>query len=195
MNILKELKNLGVEITDDIKAKFDVEGGEFVSTHEMEKKVKKVESERDDWKKKAEASEETLKGFEGKDFDGITKDRDAWKEKYETLEREAKEKAAADEKNSLLDEAFKDIKFSSKAAEASVRAKIADGVTVKDGKLIGFNDLIEAEKESDATAFLTEEDENMAQFGAVSGKGDKPITGDPNTMDFETYRKWRAQNQ
>ena len=191
MDILKELKTLGVEITDEIKAKLD---GDFVSREEMDKKVKKAETDRDEWKKKAETSEETLKGFEGKDYEQITKDRDEWKKKYEDLDKAAKEKAAEDEKNALLDEAFKEIKFSSKAAGESIRNRISESVSVKDGKLIGFNDLLEAEKENDSTAFVTEEDERKAKFGTHSEPGEEPISGDPNTMDFETYRKWRKQN-
>lgn len=191
MNILKELKTLGVEITDEIKAKLD---GDFVSREEMDKKVKKAETDRDEWKKKAETSEETLKGFEGKDYEQITKDRDEWKKKYEDLDKAAKEKAAEDEKNALLDEAFKEIKFSSKAAGESIRNRISESVSVKDGKLIGFNDLLEAEKENDSTAFVTEEEERKVKFGTRSEPGEEPISGDPNTMDFETYRKWRKQN-
>lgn len=191
MDILKELKTLGVEITDEIKAKLD---GDFVSREEMDKKVKKAETDRDEWKKKAETSEETLKGFEGKDYEQITKDRDEWKKKYEDLDKAAKEKTAEDEKNALLDEAFKEIKFSSKAAGESIRNRISESVSVKDGKLIGFNDLLEAEKENDSTAFVTEEEERKVKFGTRSEPGEEPISGDPNTMDFETYRKWRKQN-
>lgn len=192
MDILKVLKELGVEVTDAITAKLS---GEFVTKDEMDKKVGKAESDRDEWKKKAETSEETLKGFEGKDIDGISKDRDSWKEKYETLDKESKEKAAADERNSLLDEAFKEIKFSSKAAGESIRNRIAENVSVKNGKLIGFNDLLESEKEADATAFVTKEDEGKAKFSTDGKGGDEPITGDPNTMDFDTYRKWRKQQE
>lgn len=192
MDILKKLKELGVEETDEIKKAFS---GEFVSKAEMDKKVQKVESERDDWKQKAETSEETLKGFEGKDFDQITKDRDEWKKKYEDLDKTSKEKAAADEKKALLDEAMKDIKFTSKAAEASIRTAIEKDVTVKDGKLIGFSDLINSAKESDKEAFADEKEGRRAYFSTGSEKGEEPISGDPNAMDFATYKKWRSQNK
>lgn len=78
MKIIEELEKLGVEITDAIKSKFD---GDFVSREEMDKKVKKAEVERDNWKTKAETSETALKELEGKDIEGITKARDEWKEK------------------------------------------------------------------------------------------------------------------
>ncbi len=193
MNIVKELEKLGVEITDDIKKKFKSE--DYVSKEEQDRKIKAVETERDSWKEKAETSEATLKDFEGKDFDGITKSRDEWKEKYEKLEKENKERAAKEEKDSLLDEAFKEIKFSSKAAEASIRNRIAAEVTVKDGKLIGFNDLLAAEKEADSEAFVSSEQEGAARFNTSTKGGNEPITGDPNTMDTATYLKWRKQQK
>ena len=39
--------------------------------------------------------------------------------------------------------------------------------------------------------------EEQAAFTTVMGAGSKsePITGDPNKMDFATYKKWREQNQ
>lgn len=192
MKIIEELEKLGVEITDAIKSKFD---GDFVSREEMDKKVKKAEVERDNWKTKAETSETALKELEGKDIEGITKARDEWKEKYEQLDKDVKNKEALEEKNALLDEAFKDVKFSSKAAEESIRSKIADNVTVKDGKLIGFNDLLVAEKEADNTAFVSDEAAGAARFNTSNKGGSEPITGDPNTMDTATYLKWRKQQK
>ena len=69
------------------------------------------------------------------------------------------------------------------------------GVT---SKLIGFNDLLENAKKNDAGAFVDEKaEQNQATFtnpmGAVANT--EPITGDPNKMDFATYKKWREQNQ
>lgn len=77
-------------------------------------------------------------------------------------------------------------------------ADIAASVTVKDGKLIGFNDLLENAKKNDSGAFVDEKaEQNQATFTNPMGAGanTEPITGDPNKMDFATYKKWREQNQ
>jgi hypothetical protein len=119
--------------------------------------------ERDSWKEKAESAEETLKGFEGKDFDTITKERDEWKKKAEDAEKEYSAKEAEREKQELLKEAFAAVEFTSESAKKAIMAQIGEGVSVKNGKLIGFNDLLEDAKKNDAWAFVNKEQENLEQ--------------------------------
>ena len=69
MNIIEKLKTFNVEITAEMEKAF---AGEFVSEKEMEKKLSKLQTENEALKEKAETAEETLKGFEGKNFDEIT---------------------------------------------------------------------------------------------------------------------------
>lgn len=202
LKVITELEKLGLELTDEQKESVKKNIGEEVySKGEFEKKVRKAEDERDQYKTRAETAEETLRGFDGKDFETITKERDEWKEKAETAKKDYDAKIAEREKNDLLKEAFESVKFSSESAKKAVMADIAASVTVKDGKLIGFNDLLEDAKKNDAGAFVDEQEQqseqNQATFTAPMGAGTKtePITGDPNKMDFATYKKWREQNQ
>lgn len=202
VKIISELEKIGLEITDEQKESIKKSmGEELYSKQELDKKIGKVEAERDNYKERAETAEGTLKGFEGKDFDEITKDRDEWKKKAEQAEQDFNAKIAERDKNDLLEKAFKDVKFSSESAKKSIMTDIAASVTVKDGKLIGFNDLLEDAKKNDAGAFVDEQEQqseqNQATFTAPMGAGTKtePITGDPNKMDFATYKKWREQNQ
>lgn len=202
IKIITELEKIGLELTDEQKESIKKSiGEETYSKGELEKKVKKAEEERDQYKERAETAEETLKGFDGKDLDTITKERDEWKEKAETAERDYNTKIAEREKNDLLKEAFENVKFSSESAKKAIMSDIAAGVSVKDGKLIGFNDLLEDAKKSDASAFVDEQaqqnKQNQATFTTPMGAGaqTEPITGDPNKMDYATYKKWREQNQ
>nr|DAE04582.1 MAG TPA: minor structural protein [Myoviridae sp. ctvns3] len=200
VKIISELEKIGLEITDEQKESIKKSmGEELYSKQELDKKIGKVEAERDNYKERAETAEGTLKGFEGKDFDEITKDRDEWKKKAEQAEQDFNAKIAERDKNDLLEKAFKDVKFSSESAKKSIMTDIAASVTVKDGKLIGFNDLLEDAKKSDAGAFVDEQEQqsqqNQATFTAPMGTKTEPITGDPNKMDFATYKKWREQNQ
>ena len=150
MNIVEKLKSLGVEITSEIEKTF---GGEFISEKEAEKKLAKVQAENETLKERLTTAEETLKGFEGKDFDEITRERDEWKKKAEESEKIHNEKMAELEKAELLKEAFADVEFTSNSAKTTIMKQIADSVTVKNGKLIGFNDLLEDAKKNDASAF------------------------------------------
>ena len=150
MNIIEKLKGMGVEITSEIEKTF---GGEFISEKEADKKMSKLQAENETLKEKLTNAEETLKGFEGKNFDEITRERDEWKKKAEESEKNHNEKMAELEKQELLKEAFAEIEFTSNSAKTAIMKQIADGVTVKNGKLIGFNDLLEDAKKNDASAF------------------------------------------
>lgn len=202
VNVVRELEKLGLELTDETKESIKKSLGEdLYSKQELDKKVSKVEDELNEWKRKAETAEETLKGFDGKDLETITKERDEWKEKAENAKKDYDAKIAAREKDDLLKEAFESVKFSSESAKRAIMRDIAESVSVKDGKLIGFNDLLDDAKKNDASAFVDEEkekqQEEQAAFTTMMGAGSKsePITGDPNKMDFATYKKWREQNQ
>lgn len=160
MNIIEKLKQFNVEVTPEMEKAF---AGDFLSELEVDKKLNKAERDRDDWKKRAETAEETLKGFDGKDFDTITRERDEWKKKAEDAEKEYSAKEAEREKQDLLKEAFADIEFTSESAKKAIMAQIAENVSVKNGKLIGFNDLLEDAKKNDASAFVDKERQNLEQ--------------------------------
>lgn len=158
MNIIEKLKQFNVDVTPEMEKAFS---GEFLSELEVNKKLNKAETDRDAWKQRAETAEETLKGFEGKDFDTITRERDEWKKKAEDAEKEYSAKEAEREKQELLKEALADIEFTSESARKAITAQIAEGVSVKNGKLIGFNDLLEDAKKNDASAFVDKVQQNL----------------------------------
>ena len=163
-NIIEILKSNGIEIPEDKVATINKAVAEnYKTVSEVEKKTSKLESERDSWKERAENAEETLKGFEGKDFDTITKERDEWKKKAEDAEREYSAKEAEREKHELLKEAFAEIEFTSESAKKAIMAQISENVSVKNGKLIGFNDLLEDAKKNDASAFVDKAQQNLEQ--------------------------------
>lgn len=160
MNIIEKLKSFNVEITAEIEKAF---AGEFVSEREMEKKLSKLQTENETLKERAETAEETLKGFDGKNFDEITKERDEWKKKAEEAERSHNEKMAELEKAELLKEAFADVEFTSNSAKNAIMKQISDAISVKNGRLIGFNDLLEDARKNDASAFVNKQQETLEQ--------------------------------
>lgn len=171
-NIIEICKEFGLEIQADKQAEFNKKVSEnYLTKAEHDKKIGKIETERDNWKEKAETAENTLKGFDGKDFDTITKERDEWKKKAEDAEKDYNAKIAEREKADLLKDAFANIKFSSEAAKKSIMAQISESVQVKNGRLIGFNDLLDEAKKNDATAFVDEVveklNENKPKFTEV----------------------------
>lgn len=162
MNIIEKLKSFNVEITPEIQKAFD---GDFVSQLEIDKKLEKAEKERDQWKQRAETAEGTLKGFEGKDFDAMQREVESWKAEAEKAKSDFETKMAEKEKDDLLKEAFKDVEFTSEAARNHILEKIKSSVSVKNGRLIGFNDLLEEEMKKDASAFKGKDpEEHRARF-------------------------------
>lgn len=153
-----------------------------------QREIDTLTTDRDAWKKKAETAETTLKGFEGKDFDTITKERDEWKKKAEDAEKEYSSKIAEREKEDLLKEAFAEIEFTSESAKKAIMAQISESVTVKNGKLIGFNDLLEDIKKSDTSAFVDKQqqqlDNGKAKFTTVMNNQNGKQTGTLTKKDI-----------
>lgn len=184
-NIESILKDAGIEgeNAEKIVAEVNKNYRTVTDYEKQEKKVERAETDRDNWKERAETAEETLKGFDGKDFETITKERDTWKEKAENAEKEYAAKEAEREKQELLKEAFADIEFTSTAAKNAIMAQIAENVSVKNGKLIGFNDLLEDAKKNDASAFVDKEQQqlenNRTRFTTPAGNQNN---GRPGTL-------------
>lgn len=179
MNIIEKLKQFNVEITPELEKAFP---GDFLSALEVDKKLNKTQTELEAWKQRAETAEKTLKGFEGKDFDTITKERDEWKRKAENAEKDYTAKIAEREKADLLKEAFAEIKFTSEAAKKSIMSQISEGITVRNGKLIGFNDLLDEVKKNDASAFVDEHQENLEINKARFTEPNKNTNGSGSTL-------------
>lgn len=168
-NIMEILKSNGIEVPEDKVATINKAVAEnYKTVSEVDKKTSKLETERDSWKERAETAEETLKGFDGKDFDTITRERDEWKKKAEDAEKEYSAKEAEREKQELLKEAFSEIEFTSESAKKAIMAQIAEGVSVKNGKLIGFNDLLEDAKKNDASAFVTDTNKSKITSAVIN---------------------------
>ena len=196
VKVISELEKIGLKLTDEQKESIKKSmGEELYSKQELDKKVGKVETERDTYKERAETAEETLKGFDGKDFETITKERDEWKQKAELAEKDYSAKLAEREKNDLLKEACESIKFSSESAKKAIMADIAASVSVKDGKLIGFNALLDDDKKRDASAFVNEEQQHLEQNKAKFTTQQKNNTGETLTKDQIMAMKDPAERQ
>nr|DAE13810.1 MAG TPA: minor structural protein [Siphoviridae sp. ctLNL10] len=173
---------------DQIKYVF-AENGKDIAAEK--KRADTAEKDRDSWKNRAETAENTLKGFEGKDFDAIQKDRDEWKQKAETAEADYKQQIYDRDFSDALSTAMESYKFSSDYAKTAVMAEIKSaGLKLLDGKIIGLNDMIESIKAKDASAFVTESQEEKAKF--TTPPGQKPKEGTKYTP--EQLMKMKNQN-
>jgi hypothetical protein len=106
-NIIDICKDFGLEIPADKHADFlKAVNGEYKTIAEHNKVLDKLSTAT----KRAETAEETLKGFEGKDFDAITRDRDEWKKKHDEAVADYKRQQEDREFNSALENAISEAK-------------------------------------------------------------------------------------
>ena len=165
-NIHEILKKYGVELPAESKADFDKDiAANYKTIAEHEKKLGKVESERDNYAEQLKTAQETLKSFEGVDLATIQNELATWKTKAENAEKDYNAKLEARDFEDALKTAMEGYKFSSTAAKNAVTEEVRKaGLKLKDGKILGLNDLMETIKAADASAFVTEREENRARF-------------------------------
>jgi hypothetical protein len=110
-NIIEICRDFGFEIPADKHADFlKAVNSEYKTVVDYEKKVNRLTEDLNAATKRAETAEETLKGFEGKDFEAITKDRDEWQRKHNELVETHKKETEEREFNEGLSAAITEAK-------------------------------------------------------------------------------------
>lgn len=191
--LIDTLKSFGIEIPEDKQADVKKALSEnYKNAKEVAKTLSKVEGERDDWKERAETAEKTLKGFDGIDPANIQTELAGWKKKAEDAEKEFNAKIYDRDFSDALKAALDDVKFSSEAAKKSVMADIKEaGLKLKNGKILGLNDLIEQMKQSDASAFVDESQQQAQQQQArfaTARIGHQKTPGSMTKKDIEAIK-------
>lgn len=98
-NILEILSELGITVPEDKQAELNkAVAKNYKTIVEHENKISKLTEERD-------TAVETLKGFEGKDFDAITRERDEWKRKHDENQQKYQQEQEEREYNADLEAA------------------------------------------------------------------------------------------
>lgn len=178
--LIDTLKSFGIEIPADKQADVKKALSEhYKNIAEHNKAISKLEADRDTWKEKAETAEEALKGFEGIDPAQIQAQLAEYKKKAEDAEKDRDAKLYERDFADALKAELENVKFSSEAAKKAVMADIKEaGLKLKDGKILGLNDLISQMKEKDASAFVDEAQQqaqqNAARFTAPRGQQTPP---------------------
>lgn len=86
-NIETILGEFEIEIPEDKKEALKKAVAEnYYAKAEADKKLSRLEADRDNWKSKTETAEETLKGFDGVDVEKMKQDIEGWKKKAEEAE-------------------------------------------------------------------------------------------------------------
>lgn len=180
-NIIEILKSLNIEVPAEKESELTKAVAENYKTiAEVDKKINKLETERDGFKERAEAAEETLKDFEGKDFDAITKERDEWQAKYEQRLKEEAEAKEKTEFETALNTAIESAKGkNAKAIIANLDIEVLRASKNRDKDIA---DAIKALADSEDTKFMfaTDPEEKRAKFTAPQNNNND--TGHKYTM-------------
>ena len=171
-NIIEILKDLGITVPEDKTAELTKQVAEnYKTVAEFDKKVGRVETERDGYKAQLDTATESLKKFEDLDADALKAELATAQKKAADAEKDLKDKLEERDYNDALKACMSGIKFSSNAAKAAVMEQIRKQGLKRDGdKLLGFDDAIKSAREADPDAFVPEEDPNAPPAPKVTTK-------------------------
>jgi hypothetical protein len=178
-NIHTILSEIGVTIPEDKKADFDKAVAEnYKTAAEFEKKVNRLTEDLNAEKKRADTAVETLKGFEGKDFDAITRDRDKWKKDYEDTVAAHQKEQEDREFNSVLEAAITDAK--GKNAKAIMALMDLDKLRGSKNQEKDIKAALDAMRNE--SGYLFDDNGGNPQFTTSNGNGGNNGGGGNTTM-------------
>lgn len=167
-NMIEICKDFGIEIPAEKHAEFNkAVADNYKTVAEHEKKVNRLTEDLAAEKKRADTAVETLKGFEGKDFEAITKDRDEWKRKYDENERKYQQEQEEREYNADLEAAA----TAAKCRDLKALTAHLDHEALKKSKnrKADMEAAINAQRTD--RAYLFEDNGGKPSFAAPSGNG------------------------
>lgn len=173
-NIYEILKSYGIEIPEDKKEAFDKEVLEnYKTVKEVDTLRNKLETVEGD-KKAIEAKyntdiaqrdtdlatlQEKLKnaGADANKLSNLQTDFDTLQQTYNTAKADYEKQLAEQAYDFAVKENSSKLKFSSNSAKKAFMSDLkAKKLSMENGKILGFDDFVNAYKEQDARAFITE---------------------------------------
>lgn len=145
--------------------------GEYVS----QEKYARLETRASGLQASLDEANTKLKSFEkdGVTIEDVRKEAADWKTKYETDTKALNDKLAAQERSHLIDQYLGGMEFTSKLAKKGIKDLLegAKELSVKDGALVGADDLMKGYRTEYADAFKPEEDPGDDGDGGDGGTG------------------------
>ena len=187
MDIFEMLKEAGIEIPADKKDAFNKEFRKtYKSEGEISKVTDKLEADRDNWKQKAEAAEETLKKFDGVDLETMQAELTTWKTKAENAEKDYAEKIRERDIKDKVNEKLSSVKMKDDMKDFVYEEILKTGVSLnKNGELIGFDEGLKSVQEKRPSAFVDEKQEKLEAGRAKQWTGPLNSGGSTKKMTRE----------
>lgn len=186
----EDLKEKG--LTDEQIQFIMAENGKDIKKYKDLSETQKTQLE-DVTKQLTEANKQ-IDNFKEMDIESIKKTADEYKQKFEQAQKDAEKKEKEMQYDSNLDEYMKNLNINDEVHAENLRKQIKEkNLPFENGKLIGGDDIVNMYKEKYPSIFVKEED--IPSFvSSTPGTNQNFISGDPEKMDFDTYKKWRNQN-
>lgn len=120
--LIETLRSLGIEVPEDKEKEVKTKLSEYYKNiAEVKKTTDNLETDRDEWKQRAETAEETLKKFDGVDLETMQTELATWKQKAETAQAEYEQKIAERDFEDILKSAISEAKGRN---EKAIRANL-----------------------------------------------------------------------
>lgn len=160
-NIIDICKAMGVEIPEGKEKDFEKSVLEnYKAIADYDKLATKASKLEDDLK----SANETLEKFKDIDPDKIADEIADYKKKLDDAEKKYKEDLESRDYNDAIDKLLDGIKFSSEAAKKSFKRDLQDNpLQLRNGAVLGFEEVLKQAKESDPSAFVDEKTEKAEQ--------------------------------
>ena len=179
-NIHTILSEAGITVPEDKKTAFDKAVAENYKTlAEHEKKVNRLTDDLAAEKQRADTAVETLKGFEGKDFDAITKDRDEWKRKHDEAQQKYQQEQEEREYNTDLEAAA----TAAKCRDLKALTAHLDHETLRKSKNRKADMEAAINAQRTERAYLFEDNGGKPAFAAPTGNGTSGGSGGTLTRE------------
>ena len=131
-----------------------------------------------------------LESFEkdGVTIETVKKEAADWKQKYETETKALNEKLTAQERDHLIDQYLSGTEFTSSLAKKGIRDLLSaeQGLTVKDGALVGADDLMKGYRKTYADAFKAADPEPKTEPKPAPAQNPLPFFSQMNPMSSPT---------
>lgn len=131
-----------------------------------------------------------LESFEkdGVTIETVKKEAADWKQKYETETKALDAKLTAQERDHLIDQYLSGTEFTSSLAKKGIRDLLSaeQGLTVKDGALVGADDLMKGFRKTYADAFKAADPEPKTEPKTAPAQNTLPFFSQMNPMSSPT---------
>jgi len=184
-----ELTALG--LTEDQAKSVLIINGKDIEKHKTLTETQKTEL--DTTNTQLVEANKQIDSYKSMDIETIKKNADEYKSKFEQSEKDKTTQIEALRYDTALDKYVGNLKIKDEVHSNNLKNQIKEKkLQFEEDKLIGGDDVVKSYKEKYANVF--EDETPPPEFTTTQTKTPTLITGDPNKMDYNTYKAWRKQN-